>query len=98
MNVFHSRRKKRPSKAPNCYLSHVYVHSEKQFDFGPLLIGKDPAKKDDENIKGMNSSTFRITNNGKFESDIKFYFASELKDEEDDNSMLEYKEYQREVF
>ena len=76
----------------------MYVHSEKQFDFGPLLIGKDPAKKDDENIKGMNSSTFRITNNGKFESDIKFYFASELKDEEDDNSMLEYKEYQREVF
>ena len=98
MNVFQQRRKKRPSKAPACYLSHVYVHQEKQFDFGPLLIGKDPSKKEEENIKGMNSSTFRITNNGKFEADVKFYFASELKDEEDESSNREYINYTKDIF
>ena len=72
----------------------MYVHSEKQFDFGPLLIGKDPAKKDDENIKGMNSSTFRITNNGKFETTINFYFASETITEDDPESS----EFQSGVF
>ena len=46
----------------------------------------------------MNSSTFRITNNGKFEADVKFYFASELKDEEDESSNREYINYTKDIF
>ena len=53
------------------------------FDFGPLLIGKDPEKRHtDETIKKVNSSVFQITNNGKFVVSGTFTLKSTLPVEE----------------
>jgi hypothetical protein len=42
-----------------------------------LLIGKNPEDRNEEQIKGINSSTFRITNMGRFDNiTVKFYLAS----------------------
>ena len=58
-NVFMTHKKSRPSQAPESYISKAYVISENAFDFGPLLIGKDPEKrKTDELVKKVNSATF----------------------------------------
>ena len=65
-------------------MSHVWLINDKLFEFGPLLIGKNPEEKDKEEIKGINSSTFKITNNGRFENEVSFYFASDVLDEEDE--------------
>jgi len=44
------------------------VVSENVFDFGPLLIRKDPEKRHtDETVKKVNSSVFQISNNGKYD-------------------------------
>lgn len=77
----HSRRKRRPKEAPNSYLSHVYVTSERCYDFGPLLIGKNPEDKENDNLMALNSSTLKITNSGDYEADVKFYLSSEVKAE-----------------
>lgn len=54
-----AQKKSRPSQAPESYLSKCYVVSESLFDFGPLLIGKDPEKRNsDETVKKVNSSVF----------------------------------------
>ncbi len=84
MNVFTKRRKRRANAAPDSYHSKVYISSERQFVFGPLLIGKNPEDRNTEEMKIRNSSTFRITNNGSFEADIKFYLSSEVKSEEEE--------------
>ncbi len=55
-----------------------------------MLIGKNPEEKDEVAIKGINSSVFRITNNGKFKTNISFHFASELGEDDEDN-VNEYK-------
>jgi len=58
-NVFMAQKKSRPSQAPESFLSKTYVVSESVFDFGPLLIGKDPEKRQsDELVKKVNSSVF----------------------------------------
>jgi len=58
-NVFMAQKKSRPSQPPESYLSKTYVVSEGVFDFGPLLIGKDPEKRhSDELVKKVNSSVF----------------------------------------
>jgi len=46
----------------------------------------------------MNSSTFRITNNGKFEAQIKFYLASNLSNEEEGDKYEEFKDYFKNIF
>jgi len=61
-NIYWNCKKTRPASPPDSYLSKVYVISEKIFDFGPLLIGKNPANKMEPAIKNINSTTFRITN------------------------------------
>ena len=65
-NVFMAQKKSRPSAAPESYLSKCFVVSEGVFDFGPLLIRKDPEKRHDEVVKKVNSSVFQISNNGKY--------------------------------
>ena len=66
-------------------MSHVFLKSENLFEFGPLLIGKNPEEKNSVAIKGINSSVFRITNNGKFKTNISFHFASELSEGDEEN-------------
>lgn len=57
--------------------------SENVFDFGPLLIGKDPEKRhNDEIIKRVNSSFLQISNNGKYEINATFTLRSSLPVEE----------------
>ena len=56
-NVFMTNKKSRPPQAPDSYLQKTFVVSENLFDFGPLLIGKDPEKRHtDETVKKVNSS------------------------------------------
>ena len=76
VNVFMQRKKFRPTNPPDCYISKHYVMTEKVFDFGPLLIGKDPSRKSESSYTHVNSSVFRITNNGKFTAEIDFTLAS----------------------
>ena len=64
-----------------------------------MLIGKniedketDPEKIDQLNV--TNSYTFRITNNGKFVSKVKFYLSSEIKSEEEEFE----NEYKKDIF
>jgi hydrocephalus-inducing protein len=52
----------------------VFVQSESLFDFGPLLVGKNSSDK--VSHRNVNSSTFRISNQGKFDADIKFALLS----------------------
>jgi len=40
-------KKSRPLIAPDSYLSKIFVAQEGIFDFGPLLIGKNPDKRND---------------------------------------------------
>lgn len=68
----------------------MWLKSEGLFEFGPLLIGKSHEEKNEVAIKGINSSVFRITNNGKFKTNISFHFASELANDEEDN-VIDYK-------
>lgn len=57
-------------------MSKVYISQEGLFDFGPLLIGKNPENKSDPEIKKVNSSTFRISNPGKFDTNASFALLS----------------------
>ena len=56
--------------------------SENTFDFGPLLIGKDPETRTDETVKKVNGTFFRITNNGKYDLEAAFTLKSTLSFEE----------------
>ena len=52
-------KKLRPTQTPDSYLSKCFVISENLFDFGPLLVNKDPEKRHtDEIVKRVNSSVF----------------------------------------
>ena len=82
-NVFMAQKKSRPAQAPESYLSKCFVVSEGVFDFGPLLIGKDPEKRQsDELVKKVNSSVFQISNNGKYDLQASFTLRSSLPAEE----------------
>ena len=86
-NVFMVQKRQRPPTAPESYLSKCYISGEGAFDFGPLLIGKDPEKRSDEDdadglLRKANSSQFRISNNGKYDLQVKFALESTLMSEE----------------
>lgn len=40
-NIFNNVKRTRPPTVPDCYLSKAFVLNENNFDFGPLLIGKN---------------------------------------------------------
>ena len=76
-------KKSRPALPPESYLSKCFISNENVFEFGPLLIGKDPEKRhNDETIKKVNSSVFQITNNGKYDLQCHFVLRSTLPVEE----------------
>jgi hypothetical protein len=52
------QKKVRPPSEPESYLSKVYVNSEGVFDFGPLLIGKNPELRKQDKIKAINGTFF----------------------------------------
>ena len=57
--------------------------SENCFDFGPLLIKKDPElRASDATMRQINASVFQITNNGKYRVEAAFTLASSLPTEE----------------
>jgi hydrocephalus-inducing protein len=72
----------RPPTAPESYLQKCYINSEGCFDFGPLLIKKDPEKRADETVQKVNGTFFQITNNGKYKLDAQFILKSSLPVEE----------------
>jgi hypothetical protein len=47
-NVFFTNKKTRPPTLPESLLSKTFVVSENVFDFGPLLIKKDPELRSSE--------------------------------------------------
>jgi hydrocephalus-inducing protein len=58
-NVFMTNKKSRPTGQPESLLSKTFVVSENVFDFGPLLIRKDPEKRNtDEKLRQVNSCVF----------------------------------------
>lgn len=60
-------------------MAKQYVVNEGLFDFGPLLIGKDPEKRnDDEATKKVSSAVFQISNNGKYKVNATFTLRSTL--------------------
>ena len=63
-------------------MAKTFVASENVFDFGPLLIGKDPEKRDDEAVRRINGTFFQITNNGKYDLEASFVLKSTLPSEE----------------
>mmetsp|Transcript_39618 Transcript_39618/g.60632 ORF Transcript_39618/g.60632 Transcript_39618/m.60632 type:complete len:241 (-) Transcript_39618:6314-7036(-) len=82
-NVFMTHKKTRPPQQPESLLSKSFVVSENVFDFGPLLIKKDPElRHSDENMRLVNSSSLQITNNGKYKVDAAFTLKSSLPNEE----------------
>jgi hydrocephalus-inducing protein len=66
-NLYLNYKKVRPTTEPESFLQKTFVISENTFDFGPLLIGKDPEKRDDDEVKSVNGTFFQITNNGKYD-------------------------------
>mmetsp|Transcript_39419 Transcript_39419/g.35148 ORF Transcript_39419/g.35148 Transcript_39419/m.35148 type:complete len:418 (+) Transcript_39419:788-2041(+) len=89
MNIFMQRKKFRPANPPESYISKHFIFTENAFEFGPLLIGKDSSKKNENKSIYVNSSVFRITNNGKFDAEVEFALSS---------SVLEGPEYKKGVF
>lgn len=65
-SIFYNVKKTRPTTVPDCYLSKSFVQSEGVFDFGPLLIGKNAEKKNEKEILSVNSSVFKLENNGQY--------------------------------
>lgn len=83
-SIYWSVKKNRPAQPPDSYLSKVYVNSEGIFDFGPLLVGKNPANRSTPAVKAMNSTTFRITNQGKFDCELQFDLMSSIISDQQD--------------
>ena len=81
-NLFLSQKKVRPPTEPESFLQKTFVLQENAFDFGPLLIGKDPEKRGEEAVKAVNGTFFQITNNGKYDLDVAFTLKSTLPAEE----------------
>jgi hypothetical protein len=76
-------KKTRPPQQPESLLAKTFVVSENTFDFGPLLIKKDPElRASDETMRQVNSSVLQITNNGKYKVDAAFTLRSTLPAEE----------------
>lgn len=70
-NMFMAIKKSRPAEK-EALIIKSYVQSEGLFEFGPLLIKKDPERRAEAEIQKVNSSIFQITNNGKFPVEAQF--------------------------
>ena len=63
---------------PECYVSKKFIIQDNFYDFGPLLINKNPNNRHDAAVKNINSDTFKITNSGKFDCELEFSFSSNV--------------------
>ena len=82
-NVFMSHKKTRPPQLPDSIVQKTFIVSENVFDFGPLLIKKDPElRATDETLKKVNSSVLRITNDGEYPVEAAFTLKSTLPADE----------------
>jgi hydrocephalus-inducing protein len=79
--MFMSIKKNRPAEK-EALIIKSYVQSENLFEFGPLLIKKDPERRSEPEYQKMNSSIFQITNSGKFPVEAQFCLKSLLSPEE----------------
>lgn len=80
VNVFPFRKRKRGAKYPENLISKHYITNEDTFYFGPLLIGKNPDERRNEDMMKMNSTIFRISNDGKYKAEVSFDLASSVID------------------
>jgi len=69
---------------PESYLSKVFVSSENVFDFGPLLIGKNPQQRSSPEMTKMNMTTFRVSNQGKYNCKVSFALMSQIMENSSD--------------
>ena len=63
-------------------ITKSFVMTENLFEFGPLLIKKDPERRNEPQIQQVNSSIFQITNSGKYPVEAQFVLKSTLSVEE----------------
>ena len=49
-NIYYNVKKNRPMNPPDSYISKAFITSENVFDFGPLLIGKNPEKRNTKEL------------------------------------------------
>lgn len=77
-NLYWNVRKIKMPNPPECYVSKKFIIQDNCYDFGPLLINKNPNDRHDAAIKNINSDTFKITNSGKFDCELEFSFSSNV--------------------
>ena len=77
-NIYYNVKKSRPLNPPESYISKAFITSENIFDFGPLCIGKDPTKRNEADLKKVNSTTIRLSNLGKFATNIEVALKSSV--------------------
>jgi hydrocephalus-inducing protein len=77
-NLYWTVKKARPPNPPESYISKAFIQSESIYEFGPLLIGKNPDKKNEKDVMTVNSTTFRLSNQGSFPADLQFALMSSI--------------------
>lgn len=77
-NLYWNIRKIRMPNPPESYVSKKFIIQENNYDFGPLLVNKNPNNRHDAAVKNINSDTFKITNSGKFDCELEFSFSSNV--------------------
>ena len=79
-NFFTTIKKSRSPTLPESLLYKSYVQSENLFDFGPLLVGKNPTNKQDKVMMSINSTLLKMTNQGPFPCQLEFALRSSIAD------------------
>jgi hydrocephalus-inducing protein len=77
-NLYWTVKKARPANPPESYISKAFIQSESLYEFGPLLIGKNPDKKTEKDIISVNSTTFRLSNQGSYPAELQFALMSSI--------------------
>ena len=80
--VYMVQKRLRPPTEPESFLKKTYIMNESQFDFGPLLIKKNPETRSEDKVKEANGTFFTIANNGKYKLNASFTLRSTLPPEE----------------
>ena len=77
-NIYYNVKKSRPHNPPDSYISKAFITNENVFDFGPLLIGKNPENRNNKDMIKINSTSFRFSNLGKFNTKLEFALKSTI--------------------
>lgn len=76
--MFNSIKKSRPPTLPDSLIYKSFIQSENIYDFGPLLIGKNSAFRQEKPVIVINSTAFKMVNQGPFPSNIEFALKSSI--------------------